>query len=112
MTPDLAQKAVQFLIDTAAEYGAARADAIKADDMLRVVKSLIMAQSLESSVSARETEAYGSKAYRDAIEAKFQAVKAAEVLRARRDGAIHTIEVWRSLNSNLRSAERGFGSAG
>lgn len=111
MTPERAQKAVQFLIDTAAEYGAARAEAQKADDMLRIVKALAMAQSNQSSAAAQEREAYASDAYRRAVDDKFEAVKAAETMRARREGAIQTIEAWRSMNANQRAAERGYGSA-
>lgn len=106
-----AQKAVQYLIDSAAEYGAARADAQRADDMLRIVKALIMAQSNERSAAAQEREAYAHDNYREAVEEKFEAVKVAETLRARREAAIQTIEAWRSMNANQRAAERGFGSA-
>jgi len=106
-----AAKAVQFLVESAAEYGAARADAARADDMLRVVKALVMAQSNQKAVTAQEREAYSSEQYQAAIDTKFEAVKAMETLRARREGAIQTIEAWRSLNANQRAAERGYGSA-
>ena len=109
--PIKASKAVQYLIDSAAEYGAARADAQKADDMLRVIKALVMAQSNHKTAAAQEREAYASEAYRNAIDEKFEAVKAAETLRARREAAIQTIEAWRSMNANQRAAERGYGSA-
>ncbi len=110
MTPERASKAVQYLIDTAAEYGAARADAGRADDMLRVIKALTMAQSNHTAISAQEREAYASDRYRDAVEAKFEAVKLAETLRAKREAEIQTIEAWRSMNANQRAAERGYGS--
>ena len=106
-----ASKAVQYLIDSAAEYGAARADAQRADDMLRIVKALIMAQSNERSAAAQEREAYAHDRYLAAVDEKFEAVKASETLRARREAAIQTIEAWRSMNANQRSAERGYGSA-
>lgn len=106
-----AARAVQYLIDSAAEYGAARAEAERRNDMLRVIKALVMAQSNQKATAAQEREAYASQAYQDAIEAKFEAVKDAETLRAKRDAAIQTIEAWRSLNANQRAAERGYGSA-
>lgn len=110
MKPERAAKAVQYLIDSAAEYGAARAEAGRADDMLRIVKALVMAQSDERSAAAQEREAYASSQYREAVETKFEAVKAAETLRAKREAAIQTIEAWRSMNANQRAAERGYGS--
>jgi len=106
-----AAKAVEYLIDTAAEYGAARADAIRADDMLKHIKALAMAASDEKSTAAQEREALASTAYQRAIEDKFQAVRNAETLKAKREAASATIEFWRSANANQRSAERGYGSA-
>ncbi len=110
MTPERAEKAVQYLIDSATAYGAARAAAGKADDMLRIIKALIMAQSNEKTSAAQEREAYASDRYREAVEDKFEAVKEAETLRAKREGEIQTIEAWRSMNANQRAAERGYGS--
>ncbi len=110
MTPERASKAVQYLIDSAAAYGAARAAAGKADDMLRIIKALTMAQSNEKTAAAQEREAYASDRYREAVEAKFEAVKESETLRAKREAEIQTIEAWRSMNANQRAAERGYGS--
>lgn len=109
--PSRAQKAVQYLIDSAAEYGAAKAEAVRCDDMLRVIKALVMAQSNQTSAAAQEREAYASERYQEAVNAKFEAVKASETLRAKREAAIQTIEAWRSMNANQRSAERGYHSA-
>lgn len=106
-----AARAVQYLIDSAAEYGAARAEAERASDMLKVTKALIMAQSDAKSNAAQEVEALASDRYLDAVNVKFEAVKDSEVMRARREAAIQTIEAWRSLNANQRAAEKGYGSA-
>ncbi len=106
-----AARAVQYLIDSAAEYGAARADAQRCDDMLRHIKALIMAQSNEKSVTAQEREAYAHDRYLNAINEKFEAVKLAETMKAKREAANATIEMWRSLNSNQRAAERGYHAA-
>ena len=106
-----ASKAVEYLIDSAAEYGASRADAERASDMLRVTKALIMAQSTEKSIGAKEAEAYAHDRYLEAVNTRFEAVKCAETIRARREAAIQTIEAWRSMNANQRSAERGYAAA-
>jgi ABC-type phosphate transport system substrate-binding protein len=108
---DRAARAVEFLIDSAAEYGAAKADAIRAETMLRVVKALAMKSSDEKSASAQEREAYASEAYLQAVDDLFEATKACETLRAQRDAAQATIEWWRSANANQRVAERGYASA-
>jgi hypothetical protein len=102
--------AVEYLINSAAEYGAARADAIRAEAMLRVTKSLAMKSSGEKSVTAQEREAYASEPYLKAVDDLFDAVKAAETLKAQRESANATIEFWRTRAANERGAERGYGS--
>lgn len=108
---DRCHKAVQYLIDSAAEYGAARADQGRSEHMLKVVKALAMKSSGQNSAAAQEREAFLSEPYRIALDDLFEATKTAETLRARREAAIQTIEAWRSLNANQRAAERGYGSA-
>jgi hypothetical protein len=106
-----AADAVQFLVDSAAEYGAARADAERCQHMLKHIKALAMKASGETSAAAQEREAYASEPYRTAIEELFEATRDAETLKARREAAVMTIEAWRSMAANQRSAERGYGSA-
>jgi hypothetical protein len=108
---DRAARAVEFLIDSSAEYGAAKADQTRAETMLRVTKALVMKSCDEKSVTAQEREAYASEAYLQQVDALYEAVKAAETLRAQRDAAQATIEWWRSANANQRVAERGYASA-
>jgi hypothetical protein len=103
--------AVEFLITSAAEYGAAKAEAIRAETMLRVVKALAMKSCDEKSAAAQEREAYASEPYLQAVDDLFDATRAAETLRAQRDAAQATIEFWRSRNANERAAEKGFASA-
>ena len=108
---DRAAGAVEFLINSAAEYGASKADAIRAETMLRVVKALVMKSTDEKAIAAQEREAYASEAYLQAVDDLFEATRACETLRAKRDAAQATIEFWRSRNANERAAERGFASA-
>jgi hypothetical protein len=106
-----AEAAVRFLADTAMEYGVSRAEVVKAEAMLRHIKALAMKSSGENSAAAQEREAYASGTYKLAIDDLFDATKIAEVLKAKREAAIARIDYWRSVNSNQRAAERGFGSA-
>ncbi len=110
MTPERASKAVQYLIDSAAEYGAAKGDVIRAESMVKITKHLIMARSNAKTQGAKETEAYTHDCYSDKVKEYAQAVEDAETLRAKRDAAVQTIEAWRSMNANQRAAERGYGS--
>ena len=52
-----------------------------------------------------------AEAYLQAVDDLFEATRACETLRAKRDAAQATIEFWRSRNANERAAERGFASA-
>ena len=104
-------KAVEFLVDMAAEYGSARADAARAENMLRVTKLFVMKSSGENAISAQERDAYASAEYRKAVDEVFEATRDMEVLKARIEAAKAVIEVWRSLNAGQRSAERGYGAA-
>jgi hypothetical protein len=106
-----AEAAVQFLVDSAADLGAAKASVIRGEAMLRHIKALAMKASDERSAAAQEREAYASKEYSAAIDGLFEATKQAETMKAKREAAIATIDLWRSINTNQRAAERGYGSA-
>jgi hypothetical protein len=106
-----ASRAVAFLIDSANEYATARANKSRAENMLRVIKSLAMKASGEKSASGQEREAYASEQYQAAVDDVFITTRESERLWALREGAKFKIELWRSVNSGLRAAERGFGSA-
>lgn len=108
---DRAARATEYLIESAAEIAAARADLTKAENMLRVVKAMAMRMSNAKSVAAQETEAYASPQYLQAINDLTAATQAYEELRAKREAAKMRIEFWRSMNANQRTAERGYGSA-
>ncbi|MFV1798214.1 hypothetical protein [Phaeobacter sp. Ay1a-4a] len=106
-----AAKATQYLIDSAAEIAAAKADLVRAENMLRVTKSISMKHSGEKSAAAQEREAYASDQYLAAVNELADVAGAFEKLRALREAAKMQIEYWRSLNANQRAAERGYGSA-
>ena len=106
-----AAKAVEFLIDSAAEYAAAAADRMKTEHMLKVSKALAMKTSDGKSQGDREADALSSPQYLAAINESVAAEQAYQLLRAQREAAIQRIEYWRSLNANQRAAERGYGSA-
>ena len=106
-----AQKATQYLIDSAAEIAAAKGDLVKCENMLRVVKALAMKASDEKSAASQERDAYASPQYQEAVTALFEAARDYEKLRALREAAKMQIEMFRSLNANQRAAERGMGSA-
>lgn len=106
-----AEKATQYLIDSAAEIAAAKGDLVRCENMLRVVKSLAMKNSGQSSAAAQEREAYASEQYQNAVQELADVAREYEQLRSLREAAKMQIEFWRSYNANQRGAERGYGSA-
>lgn len=105
-----AERAVEYLVESASTIATAKADLVRCENMLRVTKSLAMKHSDEKSAAAQEREAYASDQYRDAIERLAEVAGEYEHLRSLREAAKMRIEYWRSMNASLRGAERGFHS--
>ena len=105
-----AEAATQWLIDNASAVGLAKARATFASNSLRRVKAFEILKSEAKSISLKEAEAYASDKYGEALTEEYEAVKEFETLKAAKEAARETIEIWRSINSNQRAAERGYGS--
>lgn len=100
---DRAEKAVEYLRDTAAQYGQSCGRMAYAASNLRRVKALQMLE-VTGSLGEREANAYASPAYQAAMEEEQNATADRETLRATRDAAEFTFELWRSQNSARRHA--------
>lgn len=99
-----AERATQYLVDTAFPYGEARARAAKADAMLRHVKALAMRASVEDAASKQERDAYASDEYKAAIQELYDATLEAEKLKAAREAAVVRVDFWRSVSARQRGA--------
>jgi hypothetical protein len=99
VTEERAEKAVDYLRDTAKQYGQMCGRMAYATSNLRRVKALQMIQAPPGSVADREAFAYASDAYKGAMEEEQNATADRETLRAMRDAAEFTFELWRSQNS-------------
>lgn len=104
ITQTRAESATEWMVHNAERLGRAKAERERCENMLRVVKSLRMKLSDERSAAAQEREAYASAEYVEALDKLFEATLAHETLMATRNAAQSVIEVWRSLNSNLKGA--------
>lgn len=98
---DRVEGAVEYLRDTAKQYGQARGRASYMEANLRRVKSLEMVGKT-GGVGEREAAAYASDAYKAAMEDLENAVAEMETIKALREAANMTIETWRSQNSTRR----------
>jgi hypothetical protein len=101
---EAAEKASQYLVDTAFAYGASRARMFKADKMLNHVKSIAFIHSDATTAAAREAEAYASPEYLAAIEELRAATEEAEKLKAAREAAEIRVDLWRTISARQRGA--------
>ncbi len=97
------ERALDYLRDNAETMGKAKAEAVRAEHMLKHIKAMAMKLSGESAVSAQEREALASEQYVVAIDTTARAAGEYERLRALREAAALKIEAWRTASSNYRS---------
>lgn len=103
ITEDRAEAAVAYLRDTADEYGKLVGHEKYTEKNLSRVKSLQVLEVKEGSNAAKEAAAYASEAYGKALIDMQNATAARETMRALRDAAELTIEVWRSQYSGRKA---------
>ena len=96
-----AEKAVEYLRDSAGKYGKARGYLAFCDANLRRVRALEMLNGGgdDESLGLREAKALASTPYHNAIIELQNATADYETLRAKREAAVMTIECWRSQAS-------------
>lgn len=97
------EKALDWLRDNAEDIGRAKAEAVKAEHMLKHTKAIAMKLHGALSVSAQEREAYASDQYLMALERSAEAAGEYERLKSLREAASLKIEAWRTASSNYRS---------
>jgi hypothetical protein len=95
------EAAVDYLRDTAVQYGQARGRERYCEANLRRVKALQMIDKA-GSLGDREAQAYASPEYLQAMEDEQNAVAESETIRAYREAAKYKIEVWRSQYSGQK----------
>lgn len=103
VTDEDVQKWLDWLRDSIRQIGHARAEAVKADYMLKHVKAIGMALHKDSPGYVQEREAYASQAYLDALERAADTAGKYEEIKASRETALVTIEAWRSASANYRA---------
>lgn len=98
--------ALHVLIESTTALARARGRMVRADAMLKHTKAVATAMSGASSFAARENDALASKAYERAIDELAQATIEYEQLKAEREAAVMTIEVFRTIEASRRSNVR------
>ena len=101
---DHAEKAVDYLRDTARSAAQARAERLYMEQWIKTVLAQEQAKAAGGSVAASEIQARDSTAYKDALEAYRDAIQADEEFRFLREAAMAKLEAWRSQSANERAA--------
>ena len=96
------ERALHYLVDSAAALGKAKEQLILTARMREHVLALEM-QKHEGSAAAQEREAKASAAYKKAVYDEAKAAGAYECMKAEREAASAFIEAWRTEAANYRA---------
>lgn len=103
ISDDSIEKALHWLVQHAAEIGAAKERTIKAGHMLKHIEALEFKLSEAKSVDAKKADARTSKRWLDAIREDAVAAGEYERLKALREAAALKIDSWRTEQATIRS---------
>lgn len=108
MSDESVEKALLFMVNSAPEAGAAKAQAIYMEHYRKVVLARLKreAPATEKSDAARDSWARAHAEYAEVLAAQYQAVARDTELYWKRVAAEAAIEAWRTKNANVRGAHR------
>lgn len=101
VTEEQAAGALKYLAETDVPHARTKALAKALEHNLKVVRSIEFIQA-EGTVAEREAISYASKAYKDKVEEWQNAVADYEIMDNKRQRAILTIEMYRTVSANQR----------
>lgn len=103
ITDEQAEKALDYLVNSASKLSQAKADYSYVDDFKRVLKAQLMKEHPEMTAAGQEREAYSDPRYNQHL----HAIKTAEAqylhIQYLIDAAKVRIDVWRTQSSNERA---------
>lgn len=106
ISEDAAEKAVEFLRDSAEKAAAARGNVALLEQMLKVTRAKLKSKSTVKTDSGREDEALASEEYLQIVRGYQAAVEEDALYRMKREAAIARIDAWRTQQSNIRGMQR------
>lgn len=105
ITQERAERATEWLVVHAQEYGQAKAEKDRKEHLIKVAKAKQTIRSKQSSVALREAEAIASPEYLQALDESAEAAATYAILEATRIAAGAVIDMWRSLNAANRGVK-------
>lgn len=98
--------AVDFILKNSTKFAQAKADRIHLELFRKSKKALLMAESAESAVNAREQYAYAHKDYQALLEGLKAAVEVEELLKYQLEAARLRIEIWKTQSFSDRQQDK------
>lgn len=98
--------AVHFIYEKAPEYAKAKGELAQLEAFKHSLKAIKMAQADQSTMAAKEMEAYRSPEYQELCKAIGQATEQAEKLKWQLEAAKMRFEAWRTQEASNRQIER------
>jgi len=101
-----AEKAVDFLRESAEKAAAARGNVALLEQMLKVTKAKLKSRSTVKTDSGREDEALSSPEYETILNGYQAAVEEDALYRMKREAAIARLDCFRTEQANIRGMSR------
>lgn len=106
ISDDEAERAVDFLRDSAEKAAHARAERAFAEEYRKSMKALIMSHGQDGqSMALQERNAYANEKYIAHLGAIRDTVFQDELMRAQREAAHAKINAWQTMSANLRATK-------
>ena len=102
------ESALDFLRDNAGKIGKARAERVYLEQFRKSKKAILFDQATEDTVTAKEQWALRHGDYLQVLYALRAAVEEDERLRFLSAAAEAKIEVWRTIQANVRAEQKAF----
>jgi hypothetical protein len=98
--------AIDYIYQTAPEYGKAKGRVAELEAYKHSLKAILMSRSLEVTIGGQEKTAYASPEYQNLCKAIGEATEAAETLKWRLESAKMRFEAYRTEQANNRQIEK------
>jgi hypothetical protein len=99
-------RAVDFILEQAGKYAAAKAKRVYLEEFRKSKKSILMGQCVEKAVNAREQYAYAHEDYLALLGGLKAAIEDEEELKWKLEAARIRVEIWRSQEASNRAQDR------
>ena len=97
------EKAIRYIQENAEKYAKAKGDVAYTDNYLKVIKAQEANKSKSTTIGGKDTDAYASPEYLQAILANKQAIEEESHLRWMLEAAKARIEVWKTQEYSKRA---------